>query len=236
MSDDTHSDNDADDARENVNEQSDGSVETASGEPAEEAAEVAEESTDDTEGSAEAALPDDCWDEVARAALEQFDGLVWHDSFGQSVLYVPREQWLDVARWLRDDQGFEICSDICGVDHLLNARRPLPPGVAAQRFEISANFLSMSRNRRLRMLCEVPGDDATVASLTPVYPGVDYSERETFDLFGVVFEGHPDLTRILLPEDWDGWPLRKDDAAARVPVQFKGTATTPDQQSLRRQS
>ncbi len=86
------------------------------------------------------------------------------------------------------------------------------------------------------MLCEVPGADATIASLTPVYPGVDYSERETFDLFGVVFEGHPDLTRILLPEDWDGWPLRKDDAAARVPVQFKGTATTPDQQSLRRKS
>lgn len=198
MSDDTHTENDPDDARENVNERSE--------------------------------------DVPERAALDAFDGLVWHDSLGQSVLYVPREQWRDLATWLRDEQGFEICSDICGVDHLLNARRPVPAGVKAQRFEVVANFLSMSNNRRLRAVCEIPADDATVPSLTPVYAGVDYSERETYDLFGIVFEGHPDLTRILLPEDWEGWPLRKDDAAARVPVQFKGTATTPDQQSLRRQA
>lgn len=197
MSDDTHTENDADDARENVNEQAD--------------------------------------DGLQRSTLEAFEGLVWHDSFGQSVLYVPREHWLEFATWLRDEQGFEICSDLCGVDHLLNGRRPVPPGVEARRFEVAANFLSMSRNRRLRALCEIPGDDTTIPSLTPVYAGVDYSERETYDLFGIVFEGHPDLTRILLPEDWEGWPLRKDDAAARVPVQFKGTATTPDQQSLRRQ-
>lgn len=157
--------------------------------------------------------------------------VVIHESHGQTVDYVPPERWLDHARSLYDE-GYEMCVDLCAVDHLLNTRRPVPQGVAPERFEVVANFLSMSRNLRRRAICEVPASEPVVASLTPVYPGVDYSERETFDLYGIRFDGHPDLTRILLPEDWEGYPMRKDDAAARVPVQFKGIATTPDQQSL----
>ena len=68
----------------------------------------------------------------------------------------------------------------------------------------------------------MPADDTTIASITPIYPGVDFAEREIFDLYGIDFAGHPDLTRILMPDDWVGHPLRKDDAPARVPVTFKG--------------
>lgn len=173
-------------------------------------------------------------DAVAAAALEHFDGLVFHDSRGQAVLYVPRDLWIDVARWLHDDHGFEVCVDVCGVDHLLNARRPTPEGVTPERFEVVANLLSRFSNRRLRLICEVPASDPVVASLADVYPGADWPERETYDMFGIRFDGHPDLTRILMPEDWRGWPLRKDDAPARVPVQFKGPSETPFQQARTR--
>jgi len=84
-----------------------------------------------------------------------------------------------------------------------------------------ANFLSHPRNRRIRAICQVPERDPKVASLVELYPGVNFGEREVYDLFGIVFEGHPDLTRILMPDDWEGFPLRKDDAPARVPVTFK---------------
>ena len=77
------------------------------------------------------------------------------------------------------------------------------------------------RNRRIRAICQVPIDDPVVRSLVDLYPGLNFAEREVFDLFGVTFDGHPDLTRILMPDDWIGYPLRKDDAPARVPVTFK---------------
>ena len=98
----------------------------------------------------------------------------------------------------------------------------MPPGVTAERFEVVANFLSHPRNRRIRVIAQLPADDPTIASITDLYPGVNFAERETYDLFGVEFAGHPDLTRILMPDDWLGHPLRKDDAPARVPVTFKG--------------
>jgi NADH-quinone oxidoreductase subunit C len=107
------------------------------------------------------------------------------------------------------------------VDHLLDAERLAVPGVSPERYEVVANFLSHPRNLRLRAICQVPADDTTVASLAGVYPGVDFAEREAFDLFGITFDGHPDLTRILMPDDWVGHPLRKDDAPGRVPVTFK---------------
>lgn len=173
-------------------------------------------------------------DEVLAAAVQRFDEVVAHDSRGQAVAYVPAPRWKEFATWLRDEQQFEICADLCGVDHLLNARRPVPDGVTPERFEVVANFLSRKRRRRLRAICPVPSTEPVIDSISTVYPGVDYSERETFDLFGLRFEGHSDLSRILLPEDWEGYPLRKDDAPARVPVQFKGAAETPFQQALPR--
>ena len=143
------------------------------------------------------------------------------DSHGQAVVYVDRAIWHDLAVYLRDDQQFTQCVDVTVVDHLLDETRLLVDGVAPERFEVVANFLSYPRNRRIRAICEVPVADPTVASLVDVYPGVDFAEREVFDLFGIMFDGHPDLTRILMPDDWVGHPLRKDDAPGRVPVTFK---------------
>jgi NADH:ubiquinone oxidoreductase subunit C len=161
-------------------------------------------------------------DELAAAVVAQFPGSTFAQSHGQSVVYVDRASWHDVAGFLRDEQQCTQCVDVTAVDQLVAPTRAVPSEVSAERFEVVANFLSHPRNRRIRVIAQVPADDPTVASLTDLYPGVNFAERETYDLFGVEFTGHPDLTRILMPDDWIGHPLRKDDAPARVPVTFKG--------------
>lgn len=174
-------------------------------------------------GSSPGAAPQPV-EEVMGAARERFPGTVAHDSLGQAVLYVDRAHWREVAEWLRDDQGFDQCVDVTAVDHLLNAGRRVPDGVVPRRFEVVANLLSHVRNQRLRMICQATGEpDEEVPSLAGVWAGTEFAEREVFDLLGIRFAGHPDLTRILLPDDWEGHPLRKDDPSGRVPVQFKGS-------------
>jgi NADH-quinone oxidoreductase subunit C len=160
-------------------------------------------------------------DEVAAAVVERFPGTVFHRSHGQPVVYVDRSVWEEMAEFLRDEQQFTQCMDVTAVDHLVDAARLEVPGVAPERFEVVANFLSHPRNRRLRAICEVPADDPSVPSVTGVYPGMNFAEREVFDMFGITFDGHPELTRILMPDDWVGYPLRKDDPPGRVPVTFK---------------
>jgi NADH/F420H2 dehydrogenase subunit C len=177
----------------------------------------------DHEAAEDAPAPAPPSDEVAAAVLERFPGAVFVESLGQPVVYVAREAFAHVATFLRDEQQFTTCVDVTAVDHLLDGSRWRPPGVEPlERFEVVANFLSHARNRRIRVICQVPAADPTVPSLTPVYPGCNFPEREAYDMFGIVFEGHPDLTRILMPDDWDGHPLRKDFPVARVPVTFKG--------------
>ena len=95
-------------------------------------------------------------------------------------------------------------------------------GVVGERFEVVVNLLSLSQVRRVRVRVQVPAGDAVVPTLFDLYPGTEAMEREAYDLLGIVFTGHPDMTRILLPEDWEGHPLRKDYGVGRVPVQFKG--------------
>jgi NADH-quinone oxidoreductase subunit C len=90
-----------------------------------------------------------------------------------------------------------------------------------ERFEVVANLLSMQHRLRLRMITTAPREESSVASLVPIWPGVNFAEREAYDMFGVIFEGHPDLTRILMPDEWEGHPLRKDFGVGSVPVQFK---------------
>lgn len=160
-------------------------------------------------------------DDVAAAVLEQFPDSIFDRSHGQPVVYLERSAWEDLARFLRDDQRFTQCVDVTAVDHLVDGARREVPGVSHERYEVVANFLSHPRNRRIRAICQVPEHEPTVASLADVYPGVNFAEREVYDLFGIRFDGHPDLTRILMPDDWVGHPLRKDDAPARVPVTFK---------------
>jgi NADH-quinone oxidoreductase subunit C len=174
----------------------------------------------DENGEASAAPP--ISDDVAASIVARFPGSVFVSSHGQPVVYVDRSVVADVAALLRDEEQFTMLVDTAVVDHLLDGSRLRIDGVSPERFEVVVNFLSHTRNRRIRVICQVPADDPTVASLAPVYPGANFPERESYDLFGITFVGHPDLTRILMPDDWHGHPLRKDDAAARVPVTFKG--------------
>jgi NADH-quinone oxidoreductase subunit C len=139
----------------------------------------------------------------------------------QEVLFPTRAQYFDLVAELRDG-GFETCSDLCGVDYLSHPGRRFPEGVAPERFEVVVNLLSLSQVRRVRIRLQVPESDPVAPSLFDLYPGTEAMEREAYDLFGIVFEGHPDMTRILMPEDWEGHPLRKDYGVGRVPVQFKG--------------
>jgi NADH-quinone oxidoreductase subunit C len=177
----------------------------------------------DHEGEPEAPVaPTRPSDDVAAVLCDRFVGSVFFESHGQSVVYIDRANLADAAALLRDDEQFTMCVDVTAVDHLVDGVRHCAPGVTPERFEVVANFLSHTRNRRIRLVCEVPESDTTVPSLTAVYLGTDFAEREVFDLFGIRFEGHPDLTRILMPDDWIGHPLRKDDPSARVPVTFKG--------------
>lgn len=157
-------------------------------------------------------LPDN---EVLRGLLGDFEEVHWIDSFGQDVVRVHNEQWFEFAKAARD-AGFEVCLDVTVVDWM--RQRP-------ERFEIVANLLSMSHRLRLRMSTTTGREDPRVASLVPIWAGANFAEREAFDMFGVEFDGHPDLTRILMPDDWEGHPLRKDFGVGSVPVQFKESHT-----------
>ena len=134
--------------------------------------------------------------------------------------FPTREQYRPLVASFRAD-GYEMCVDLCAVDYLTHPGRELPEGVAPERFEGVVNLLSLSKRQRVRIRVQVPENDSVVESLFGEYPGTEAMEREAYDLFGVVFSNHPDLTRILMPEDWEGHPLRKDYGIGRVPVQFK---------------
>ena len=141
-------------------------------------------------------------------------------SRGQLVVHVDREHYLEIVTALRDD-GYAFCSDLTAVDYLLAVDRPLPAGVSPERFEVVVSLLSMENAQRVRVRAQVPEAEPTLPTLFELFPGTEAMEREVYDMFGIVFDGHPDLTRILMPDDWEGHPLRKDYAIGRIPVQFK---------------
>ncbi len=142
------------------------------------------------------------------------------DRSGSQLAFPHRETYAEMVQAFRDT-GFETCSDLCAVDYLTHPGRTLPEGVKAERFEVVVNLLSLSLRQRVRIRVQVPEDDPVVPTLTDIYSGTEAMEREAFDMVGIIFEGHPDLTRILMPDDWEGHPLRKDYGVGRVPVQFK---------------
>jgi NADH-quinone oxidoreductase subunit C len=143
------------------------------------------------------------------------------ESLGQKVLFVDRDKYVAVVKALVVD-GFDVCVDLTGVDYLTHAGRTLPAGITAERFEVVVNLLSLEQRVRVRLRLQVPESDPVLPSLFDLHPGTEAHERETFDMFGISFDGHPDMTRILMPEDWDGHPLRKDYSIGAIPVQFKG--------------
>jgi len=158
--------------------------------------------------------------EEAAAEPERRAGALVTRSRGQEVLHPSRESYVETVAALKDD-GFALCADITAVDYLQRPPRDLPAGVAPERFEVVVNLVSLDPPRRVRVRVQVPEADPRVPTLWDLYPGADFYEREVYDLMGIRFDGHPDPTRILMPEDWEGHPLRKDYPVGHVPVQFK---------------
>ena len=142
---------------------------------------------------------------------------------GELTFYVDRTRLLEMCRTLRDDEAlrFEMCSSVSGVDYGADVVR---------RLHVVYHLLSMTYRRRIRLEVAVDVDDAHVPSIVEVYPTADWHERETWDMFGVVFDGHPALTRILMPDDWDGHPQRKDYPLGGIPVEYKGAEIPPPDQ------
>jgi NADH-quinone oxidoreductase subunit C len=122
------------------------------------------------------------------------------------------------------DDSFTMCTDLTAVDFLTYAstNRQLSAGLVGERFEIVLNLISLERRERLRLRVQIAEGEASLPTAFDLYPGTEAMEREVFDMFGIQFEGHPDPSRILMPEDWEGHPLRKDFSVGRIPVQFKG--------------
>ena len=139
----------------------------------------------------------------------------------QLVVHTDQAGYLDLVGSLYDD-GYRVCADLTGVDYLVNLTRPLPAGVRPERFEVVLNLLSTQDRRRIRVRAQVAEADPRLPSVFALYPGTEAMERETYDMFGIVFTDHPDPSRILMPDDWEGHPLRKDFGVGRIPVQFKG--------------
>lgn len=123
---------------------------------------------------------------------------------GELSMTIDREVVVPVMMMLKEDPDFQcnFLSYVTAVDYAQYSRTP--------RFEVVWNLLSLTKKHRLRVKAGVPEDDPTIDSVCGVWPGANYQEREAFDMFGILFQGHPDLRRILMPEDWEGHPLRKD--------------------------
>jgi NADH-quinone oxidoreductase subunit C len=155
---------------------------------------------------------------------ERLHGALVVGAEGERVVFVDRDQLVHVVGALFDE-GFLMCLDVTAVDYLSHPDRVLPAGLEPERFEVVVTLISHQRRERIRLRVQVPEADPLVPTLFNLHPGTEAMEREVYDMFGIEFSGHPDLTRILMPEDWVGHPLRKDYDSGRIPVQFKGAPT-----------
>ncbi len=145
---------------------------------------------------------------------------------GQLTLHIRRERLLEVARVLRDDAAlrFEMCLGVSGVHW---------PGDEGRELHAVYPLLSITHNRRLKLEVACPNSDPHIPSLYSVYPTNDWHERETYDFFGIIFDGHPSLSRIEMPDDWPGHPQRKDYALGGIPVEYKGAEIEPPDERRR---
>jgi NADH-quinone oxidoreductase subunit C len=139
---------------------------------------------------------------------------------GELTLFIRRADLLGVAQLMRDDPAlrFEFCSGVSGVHY---------PEDEGRELHAVYHLLSMTHNRRIRLEVTCPDGDPHVPSVVSVYPTNDWHERETYDFFGIIFDGHPALTRIEMPDDWPGHPQRKDYPLGGIPVEYKGATIPP---------
>jgi NADH-quinone oxidoreductase subunit C len=142
------------------------------------------------------------------------------DAPGTTIVHTGREGYLALCTSLKAD-GYAMMIGVSGVDYLTHPGRRLPAGITPERFEVVVELLSLLSRHRVRVRCQVAASDTRLPTLFDLWPGAEAHEREVYDMFGVVFDNHPDMTRILMPEDWEGHPLRKDYATGHIPVQFK---------------
>ncbi|MDO5681308.1 MAG: NADH-quinone oxidoreductase subunit C [Propionibacteriaceae bacterium] len=142
---------------------------------------------------------------------------------GELTLHVHGNRLLELAQPLRDDARlrFEACVSVSGVHY---------PGDTGSELHSVYHFLSMTHVRRLRVEAACSDAHPHLPSIVPVYPAADWHERETYDLFGIIYDGHPALTRIMMPDDWPGHPQRKDYPLGGIPVEYKGATIPPPDQ------
>ena len=139
---------------------------------------------------------------------------------GEITFYVRRQLLLEAVTHLRNDPvlRFEFCSSVSGVHF---------PHETGRELHVVYHLLSMTYNRRIRLEVTCPDADPHIPSIVDTYPTNDWHERETYDMFGIIFDGHPGLTRILMPDDWPGHPQRKDYPLGGIPVEYKGATIPP---------
>lgn len=157
---------------------------------------------------------DEVWDRARELVPALADSRVLFHR-GELTIYVDRSELLSVVKVFRDDPylRYEMCMSVSGVHY--------PQDVGAE-LHVAYHLLSITHNRRVRLEVTCPEADPHIPSIVATYPMADWHERETWDMFGVIFDGHPSLTRILMPDDWVGHPQRKDYPLGGVDVQFKG--------------
>jgi NADH-quinone oxidoreductase subunit C len=163
---------------------------------------------------------DDLADDLERAYPEFSDAIERVVvALGELTLHIKRERLTEVAFKLRDTPSlrFEMCLGVSGVHY---------PEQSGHELHIVYVLLSLTHNRRVRLEVSVPDSDPHLPSLVEVWGGTNWHERETWDMFGIIFDGHPGLTRILMPDDWPGHPQRKDYPLGGIPIEYKG-ATVP---------
>jgi len=168
------------------------------------------------------------FDEVVDALEEAYPG--FSDAIervvvdrGELTLHIVPAKIAEICQVMRDDPSlrYELCSSVSGVvDYPADDRR----------LHAVYHLTSMTYRRRIRLESAVTVDNPHLPSVTSVYPTADWQERETWDMFGIIFDGHPNLTRILMPDDWEGYPQRKDYPLGGVPVEYKGAEIPPPDQ------
>jgi NADH-quinone oxidoreductase subunit C len=159
--------------------------------------------------------------DVIEALIDEFGGdVVWNvETYaGEDTVFVEKEKIREVCTFLREDLGFNYFIDCGGIDRFTED----------ERYEMFYNLISLERSKRIRLKVRIDEDDLTVPSVTPVYRAANWNEREAYDMLGIQFEGHPDLRRMYMPEDFEYYPLRKEFPLLGVPGSLPLPPQTPE--------